>query len=103
MRRSSSPTKISGELDIPQQTISSFLQRFNERGSIDNVKPPGLQGHEKLLHERTITLYTVLSPKPIYPSKSYAIKLTVTSLNKLFDGDSAKPVSGNGKQSRDCY
>ena len=55
MRRSSSPTKISGELDIPQQTISSFLQRFNERGSIDNVKPPGLQGHEKLLHEGTVT------------------------------------------------
>ena len=41
MRRSSSPTKISRELDIPQQTISSFLQRFNERGSIDNLKHPG--------------------------------------------------------------
>ena len=34
-------TKIGCKLGIPQQTISSFLHRVNERDSIDNLQRPG--------------------------------------------------------------
>ena len=33
-------TKIGHELGIPQQTISSFLHRVDERDSIDNLQHP---------------------------------------------------------------
>jgi len=35
------PTEISKELHIPRRTISSFLQHYEDRRSIENLPRPG--------------------------------------------------------------
>lgn len=46
--------EIGSELGIPRRTVSSFLQRSDERQSIENIPPPGRPRHTSISDDRYI-------------------------------------------------